>query len=97
MISIIMHTHHIQLPNGSRVKTLTRSVVGGGYGTVLLDGGKGGQSSYHSLDDYYKTTNQKPPTKVGLGLDDKIASRLKNLNISKPPKMGKIKNISLNI
>jgi hypothetical protein len=32
--------------------------MGRGMGSVLLDGGLGGQSSYSSLDDYLSTTNK---------------------------------------
>jgi len=88
---------HIMLPNGSKMSSLSRKVVGGGYGTVLLDGGMGGQSSYASLDDYYETTNQRPIKTKGQGLADKITSKLKNLNIAPPTAKPKVKNITLSI
>ena len=48
---------HVVFPNSNaKMKTLTRTFNGGGYGTVLLDGGLGGQSSYHSIDDYIATS-----------------------------------------
>lgn len=83
------NTSHIHLSGrGDRIKTLTRSIVGNGTGSVLLDGGRGGQSSYHGLDDYYSTTNQSQ----GRGLSDKIGDRLARLQINKASKP-KIKNI----
>ena len=66
----MVRTSHIFIPNSNaKMKTLTRSFGGGGYGTVLLDGGRGGQSSYYSIDNYIETTNQP---KTGRGLADKI-------------------------
>jgi hypothetical protein len=89
---------HILLPNGSKMSSLHRKVVGSGYGAVLLDGGMGGQSSYSSLDDYYATTNQPRQIKTkGQGLADKITSKLKNLNIAPPTSKPKMKNITLSI
>ena len=83
---------------GTKHSSLHKSVIGSGYGAVLLDGGMGGQSSYPDLDTYYETTNIKKtgkyPTK-GEGLSDKIASKLSKLKIdSKGPKR---KNITLSI
>ena len=49
-------TSHIHFSGrGARLNTLTRQTFGSGIGSVLLDGGIGGQSSYHSLEDYYNT------------------------------------------
>lgn len=36
----------------------TKARMGRGMGSVLLDGGLGGQSSYASIDDYLNTTNR---------------------------------------
>lgn len=83
------NTSHIHLPGRSdKIKTLTRSIVGNGVGSVLLDGGRGGQSSYNSLEEYYSTTNQSQ----GRGLSDKIGDRLSKLQINKASKP-KMKNI----
>ena len=83
------NTSHIHLPGRSdKIKTLTRSVVGSGVGAVLLDGGRGGQSSYNSIDEYYATTNNQQ----GRGLSDKIGDRLSKLQINKSSKP-KMKNI----
>ena len=53
---------------------------GKGMGSVLLDGGIGGQSSYNSMEDYKDTVN-----KSGSGLNDKLASLLVK-PIGKKPK-----------
>lgn len=91
---------HIMFPNSNaKMKTLTRSFNGGGYGTVLLDGGLGGQSSYFGIDNYIETTGRDPRSnkQVGRGLDDKIASKLRNLNITPPTAKPKMKNITMSI
>jgi hypothetical protein len=78
--------------------------IGCGIGGVLLDGGIGGQSSYHSIEDYMNTTGVNPyantinrPQKIqlssGTGLADKIAEKLSKLKIDKPRK--KKKNITM--
>ena len=86
---------HIVLPSsGAKMRTLTRSFNGAGYGSVLLDGGLGGQSSYSSIDDYIEKTGRNPRNPSGKGLSDKINDRLKNLSINNKPKR---KNISLSI
>ena len=83
---------HIVFPgSNAKMKTLTRTFNGGGYGTVLLDGGIGGQSSYHGIDDYIATTGRNP---TGAGLSDKIGSKLQGLKINNQTKR---KNISLSI
>ena len=92
------HSHYFFPQLGTKHSSLHKTVIGSGYGTVLLDGGLGGQSSYFGLDNYYDTTNlNKPkiyPTQ-GEGLSDKISSKLSKLKIeSKGPKR---KNISLSI
>lgn len=93
---------HIMFPNSNaKMKTLTRTFNGGGYGTVLLDGGLGGQSSYHSIDDYIETTKHRqqkyPKIQSGEGLADRISQKLSKLSITPPSKMTKRKNITLNI
>jgi hypothetical protein len=72
-------------------------MVGSGYGTVLLDGGMGGQSSYFGIDHYIQTTGRDPRSVSGNGLADKISSKLKNLNIAPPTAKPKVKNIQLSI
>lgn len=78
---------------GVKMRTLTRSFNGAGYGTVLLDGGIGGQSSYSSIDNYIETTGRDPRSS-GKGLSDKINDKLKNLSIDNKPKR---KNIRLSL
>jgi len=85
---------HIVLPSsGAKLRTLTRTFNGAGYGTVLLDGGIGGQSSYSSIDNYIETTGRDPRSS-GKGLSDKINDKLKNLSIDNKPKR---KNIRLSL
>lgn len=99
-------TNHIVFPNSNaKMKSLTRSFNGAGYGAVLLDGGLGGQSSYYGIDNYIETTGRDPRKKIspsGNGLADRISSKLSKLNISKsniapPTSKPKIKNITLSI
>jgi hypothetical protein len=86
-----MRTSHIHLPGrADKINTLYRQTVGKGIGTVLLDGGMGGQSSYQSLDDYYSTTNRGKNS--GRGLSDKIGDRLSKLKINSSNKP-RMKNI----
>lgn len=91
--------NHIVFPNSNaKMRTLTRSFNGAGYGSVLLDGGQGGQSSYYGIDNYIQTTGKDPrqvKAPSGNGLADKIGSKLQGLNInkSKPQR----KNITLSI
>ena len=103
-------TRHIILPHSNaKMRSITRyskngGTVGCGIGSVLLDGGIGGQSSYPSIEAYMETTGRNPytgsidrPQKIqlasGQGLADKIASKLTKLNIEKPKK--KKKNITM--
>lgn len=88
---------HIMFPNSNaKMRTLTRSFNGAGYGTVLLDGGKGGQSSYWGIDHYIQTTG-RDPRQAGNGLSDKINNRLSKLNIAPPTSKPRVKNITLSI
>lgn len=95
----MVRTSHIFLPNSNaKLKSLTRTFNGGGYGAVLLDGGKGGQSSYHSIDNYLETTKQTTNHNVsGNGLADRISAKLSKLNIAPPIKKPKVKNITLSL
>ncbi len=87
---------HIIFPHSNaKMRSLTRSFNGAGYGTVLLDGGIGGQSSYFGLDNYLETTNRK--SQQGSGLADRISSRLSKLNIAPPTAQARRKNITLSI
>jgi len=83
-----MHSR-IHLPHTNlRIHPVHKTSIGGGYGTVLLDGGMGGQSSYRSLDDYINTTGRDPLKSIakmenqsGSGLADKISEKLSKLKI----------------
>ena len=89
---------HIMFPgSNAKMRTLNRGMNGGGYGTVLLDGGMGGQSSYYSIDNYMATTNRQTRPQVGNGLADRISSKLSKLNIAPPTNKPKMKNITLSI
>ena len=102
-------TKSIYLPHGGRLHTLTRKLKGAGYGTVLLDGGHGGQSSYHGIDDYISQTGNNPQVMaqerikqlsgrgVGNGLDDKIRDKLSNLKITSTTGKPKRKNIVMSM
>jgi hypothetical protein len=92
-------TKSIRIPGrNSAIHTLSGRVIGSGMGSVILDGGIGGQSSYHGIDDYIETTHRNPfiGTKVrnqpkmteGQGLADKIQSTLSRLNITKHKRIG---------
>jgi hypothetical protein len=68
MIIFNMRHNTFYLPSrGSGFDTLTKRVKGCGIsgGTILLDGGLGGQSSYmDGLPEYLHTTNNTPLSKV---------------------------------
>lgn len=92
-------TSSIHLPfRATKINSLHRRATGGeGVGAVLLDGGIGGQSSYHSIEDYTNTTKQQPrmrPITQGSGLADKIAAKLSNLKLEKK-NTPKKKNITM--
>ena len=94
--------HHIMFPNSNtKMRSLTRTFNGGGYGSVLLDGGLGGQSSYNGIDNYIETTNKghdRIHNKItGNGLADIISSKLGKLNIAPQTSKPKRKNITLSI
>jgi len=102
--------------SNAKLRSINRHLMGGGYasklrpmgegiGSVLLDGGIGGQSSYYSIEDYMNTTgrnpynntinrNQKMQQTSGTGLADKIASKLSKLSLDKTKKPKK-KNITM--
>lgn len=86
------------LPNrNTRLNSLSKSNAksGSGMGSVLLDGGLGGQSSYTSIDAYERATGRKLE---GSGLDDKISAKLSKLNIDLTPKNPfKKKNITMHV
>jgi hypothetical protein len=95
--------------SSAKIRSLNRHVknggtIGCGIGSVLLDGGIGGQSSYYDLQNYIDTTGRNPITNninrvqkiqltSGSGLVDKIADKLSKLKIDKSRK--KKKNITM--
>jgi len=102
--------------SNAKLRAINRHMKGGGYssmfrpmgegiGSVLLDGGIGGQSSYSSIEDYMNTTGRNPynnevsrTQKIqltsGTGLSDKIAAKLSKLSLDKTKKTKK-KNITM--
>jgi len=89
----MLRTTHIHIPfSNAKIRSLTKRVHGQGIGAVLLDGGMGGQSSYHSMEHMMETTNR---SKIrGTGLADKLADKLSKLKLEKPDKP-KRKNITM--
>jgi hypothetical protein len=80
---------------GMSTKYVSRkSKKGSGVGSVLLDGGMGGQSSYSSMDDYLGTV-KKPIIGLGVKGLDKIRGKMEGLAIRQPP-AAKPKNIRFN-
>jgi len=87
---------HFPRMNKTIVARHTRgSMRGRGVGSVILDGGVGGQSSYYSMDDYLGTTNAPAPIGSGLKGLDKIRNKMENLVIR--PSVKKPKNIKFSI
>lgn len=66
-----------------------RLLKGGSIGSVLLDGGRGGQSAYSSVDEYKRETR-------GAGLTHEALRRLEQLK-PKPLLDGKRANIRFSI
>jgi hypothetical protein len=77
------------------------NVRGMGMGSVLLDGGLGGQSSYASVDDYLNTTNKLVGSVIkGRGAKQplkNIIPRLEALSAIKARKAKKDQNIKFSI
>lgn len=69
----------------------TRGMRGKGMGSVLLNGGIGGQSSYSSVDDYITTTGRNP-YKTGGSLE-RMNKKLESL----VPNKKKQKNINFSL
>ena len=70
-------------------------------GSLLLDGGLGGGSSYSGVDDYIATTGRNPMKGSGMGggsLGKNLTSKLGKLNILQPtPTSKKPKNINFSL
>ena len=91
-----MPVTHIHLPFGQgRMKAISGKITHGrGMGSVVLDGGQGGQSSYDNIDQYIATTGVNPYAnqnkKSGTGLDA-LNKKLDGLNILGPKKKKNIR------
>jgi hypothetical protein len=80
--------------NNSRIIAYKPEMKGTGIGSVLLDGGIGGQSSYSSIADYKQTT-AKGRGLEGLG-SNALGEKLSKLVI-KQPSSKKQPNIKFNL
>jgi len=96
--------YHPRLAFGGRTHQVRGKMKGRGYGTVLLDGGMGGQSSYSSIDDYISTTARPSPSLTnmgGMGLVKNMTSPFKkeamNDKIKSMMVKPKVKNIKFNL
>lgn len=100
-----MRTGLVYIPNiavGIKSHQTRGKMKGKGVGSVLLDGGLGGQSSYSSIDDYISTTGRNPNTLSNVGGSgmakplafkrDEMNSKIKSMMV-KP----KVKNIKFNL
>lgn len=76
-------TYHPLLRLKSKSHQIRGKIKGKGMGSVLLDGGLGGQSSYDSIDAYEAATGRVP---VGAGL-----RALPTLKKSKPSRSTNIR------
>jgi len=93
-ITAKMH-HKIYHPHTILGKTIMKRNEGTGMGSVLLDNGMGGQSSYSSVDDFLNTTNHaKTMKKKGMGLAE-VGDKLEHLVVK--PVHKKIRNIKFNM
>ncbi len=99
---MVARTHMMYLPKmggGAVFRAGKKSpfIRGRGVGTVLLDGGMGGQSSYDSIDDYVATTGR---TIGGSGVASsltKIGGKISSLVIKKESKKPPRQNINFSI
>jgi len=78
--------------SGGLYHTSTRKRMGGeglgkGVGAVLLDGGKGGQSSYANVGEYARATGRvvPPPAMRGMGIE-KLSDKIQGLSVVLPKK-----------
>jgi len=72
--------------------TATRKRMGGeamkgkGNGSFLLDGGRGGQSSYANVGEYARATGRVvPPPMKGMGIE-KLSEKIQGLSVQLPKK-----------
>jgi hypothetical protein len=99
---MVARTHMMYLPKMGggavfRAGKMRTSMKGRGVGSVLLDGGLGGQSSYESVDDYVSTTGR---TIGGSGVASslaKVGGKISNLVIKQENKKPPRKNINFSL
>jgi hypothetical protein len=67
------------------------AVMGKGTGSFLLDGGRGGQSSYANVGEYARATGRVvPPPIKGMGIE-KLSDKIQGLSIQPKKKKNNIK------
>lgn len=96
-----MRTGLVYIPNlavGIKSHQTRGKMKGKGAGSVLLDGGLGGQSSYSSIDEYISTTGRNPNA-MGSGMGKPLAFRRDEMNSKIKSMMvkPKVKNIKFNL
>ena len=84
-------------PHTIHGRTIVKPSRALGMGALLLDGGKGHGSTYHSVEDYLATTNRpKNEKSLGTGLGaGHFKDKLDSLLVKSQPK--KPKNIKFNM
>ena len=71
---------------GGEGVSLQSAILGKGTGSVLLDGGMGGQSSYANVEQYAKATGRVvPPPIKGQGLE-RLSEKIQGLSVQLPKK-----------
>ena len=82
--------------NSRNIMIYKPQMKGMGMGSVILDGGLGGQSSYSSIPDYVATTKHTKGSGLeGLG-SNSLGEKLSKLVIKQPPQK-KHQNIKFNL
>jgi hypothetical protein len=69
-----------------------KNISGMGMGSVILDGGQGGQNSYGNIPEYINTTHTNPM--IGKGLDN-LSHKLDTLMLKTSKRKHKNINFSL--
>jgi hypothetical protein len=97
--------YHPLIAFGGKSHQTRGKMRGKGAGSVLLDGGLGGQSSYSSIDEYINATGRNPNTLSnmgGMGMVRPLPSPMKKEAMndkikSMMVKPAKVKNIKFNL
>ena len=79
--------------NNNRILVYKPQLKGTGIGSVLLDNGIGGQSSYSSIEDYVATTKGRGLEGLGSNVLGEKLSKL----VIKQPSSKKHQNIKFNL